>query len=84
MKSYANLKLGRSLSVHPGTVDTPLQEQWHEAYPGIVGMFAKLGAQAISRDPEQGCYSGLYAALSDEVVQKDYNGFYFTDPVRLG
>jgi len=70
-----------SLSVHPGVVDTPLQKQWEEAYPGILGTLGKALSISASRDPEQGCYSALYAALSPEVVEKDYNGFYLTDPV---
>lgn len=69
--------------MHPGIVNTDLQNQWEEAYPGILGTIGKALSISASRDPEQGCYSGLYAALSDEVVEKDYNGYYFTDPVRL-
>jgi hypothetical protein len=37
---------------------------------------------AMGRDPEQGAYSALYASLSNEIVEKDYNGAYFSDPVR--
>lgn len=70
-----------SLAVHPGAVNTDMQNQWEAAYPGITGTLAKYAALATGRDPEQGAYSALYAGLSDEVVQKDYNGAYLSDPV---
>lgn len=70
-----------SMSVHPGAVNTDMQEQWEAAYPGVIGTITKNLTYAFGRDPEQGCYSALYAGLSDEIVQKDYNGAYFSDPV---
>ena len=82
LRSSSQLIRAPSLAVHPGIVNTDLQNQWEEAYPSIVGTLMKGLSIAASRDPEQGCYSGLYAALSPEVVEKNYNGFYLTDPVR--
>ena len=58
-----------------------MQDQWEEAYPGFLGKLMKGFALATGRDPEQGAYSALYSALSDEVIQKDYNGYYLNDPV---
>jgi len=72
-----------SLSVHPGVVNTDMQDQWEDAYPGILGMLTRNLSLSVGRSPEQGCYSALYSALSDEVVEKDYNGFYLTDPARV-
>ncbi len=72
-----------SIAVHPGAVNTDMQDQWEAAYPGILGTITKNVSLAFGRDPEQGCYSALYAAFSDEIVQKDYNGAYFSDPVRM-
>lgn len=60
-----------------------MQQQWEDAYPGILGKVIKNITLATGRDPEQGCYSALYAALSDEVVEKGWNGAYFSDPVCL-
>lgn len=57
-----------------------MQTQYNEAYPGIFGKALSAFNLAIGRDPEQGSYSALYAALSDEIVEKGYNGFYFADP----
>ena len=58
-----------------------MQDQWEAAYPGIIGKISRNLTLAFGRDPEQGCYSALYAGLSDEVVQKNYNGVYLSDPV---
>ncbi|EED17743.1 short chain dehydrogenase/reductase family protein [Talaromyces stipitatus ATCC 10500] len=73
-----------ALSVHPGAVNTTMQQQWKEAYPGLLGKLLTATMQAISRDPEQGAYSALYAAVSPEVEEKGWNGHYFTDPGQLG
>ena len=69
--------------MHPGAVNTKMQEQWEAAYPGIMGKIMKTVTYATGRSPEQGAYSALYAGLSDEVVEKDWNGYYFSDPVSL-
>jgi hypothetical protein len=50
--------------------------------PGIVGAAIKAVSVGFSRSPEQGSYSGLYAALSDEVIEKNYNGYYLIDPAK--
>jgi len=72
------------LSVHPGTVNTKMQEQWEAAYPGLWGKATKYLTNSMGRSPEQGAYSALYAALSDEVVNNDWNGVYLNDPGKLG
>lgn len=72
-----------SLAVHPGAVATEMQQQWEDSYPGITGTIAKYMTLASSRSPEQGSFSALYAACSDEVVEKDYNGVYLSDPVSV-
>ena len=69
------------MAVHPGAVNTEMQNQWEAAYPGILGKVVKNITLAMGRDPEQGAYSALYASLSNEIVEKDYNGAYFSDPV---
>lgn len=38
----------------------------------------------FGRDVEQGSYSALYAALSPEVIEKGYNGYYLSDPGTPG
>lgn len=70
-----------SLAVHPGAVNTDMQDQWEDAYPGITGIIAKNVTLAFGRDPEQGSYSALYALLSEDVVKNDWNGVYLSDPV---
>lgn len=68
--------------MHPGAVNTDMQDQWESAYPGILGKILKNATLAMGRDPEQGSYSALYAALSPDVIAKNWNGFYLSDPVR--
>lgn len=70
--------------MHPGAVNTDMQDQWEAAYPGIKGWIIKNITLATGRDPEQGCYSALYAALSNEVVKNEWNGVYLSDPVSNG
>ncbi|BCS17308.1 short chain dehydrogenase/reductase family protein [Aspergillus puulaauensis] len=73
-----------ALVVHPGAVNTAMQEQWKEAYPGLLGKLLTTAMTAISRSPEQGSFSALYAATSPEVEEKGWNGYYFTDPGQPG
>jgi len=73
-----------ALSVHPGAVNTAMQEQWKDAYPGLFGKVLTSAMTFMSRDPEQGSYSALYAATSSEVEEKGWNGFYFVDPSKPG
>ncbi|TFK48649.1 putative short-chain dehydrogenase TIC 32, chloroplastic [Heliocybe sulcata] len=72
------------LAVHPGTVNTNMQEQWKKAYPGLFGQTVSFLMQTFGRDIEQGSYSALYAALADEVLEKGWNGYYFSDPAQPG
>jgi len=73
-----------ALSVHPGAVNTAMQQQWKDAYPGLVGKLLTSAMLFIGRDPEQGSYSALYAATSPEIEEKNWNGYYFSDPGQLG
>jgi len=72
------------LAVHPGVVNTNMQEQWKDAYPGITGQIASVANKAVGRSPEQGSFSALYAATSPEVEEKGWNGVYLNDPGTLG
>ncbi|MCJ1245092.1 hypothetical protein MMC30_002293 [Trapelia coarctata] len=73
-----------ALAVHPGVVNTDMQEQWESAYPGLTGTLLKNAMYTIGRSPEQGSFSALYAATSPEVEEKGWNGVYLTDPGQLG
>jgi len=73
-----------ALSVHPGAVNTAMQQQWKDAYPGLLGKLITGVMLAGGRDVEQGSYSALYAATSPEIEEKGYNGYYFSDPGQLG
>lgn len=69
-----------TLSVHPGTVATNMQEQWKDAYPGITGKLLSWAMKVASRDVEQGAYSALWALTAPEVEEKNWNGWYLSDP----
>jgi len=69
-----------ALSVHPGAVNTAMQQQWKDAYPGLFGKIVTGMMLLVGRDIEQGSYSALYAATSPEVEEKGWNGYYFSDP----
>ncbi|KAM0791785.1 hypothetical protein ACM66B_004048 [Microbotryomycetes sp. NB124-2] len=72
-----------ALSVHPGTVNTEMQHQWGSY--GIVGKYFLTPLMfLVGRSPEQGAYSGIYAATSAEIVEKNWNGYYFDDPEHPG
>lgn len=73
-----------ALSVHPGAVNTAMQQQWKDAYPGLLGKLLTSVMLAGGRDPEQGSYSALWAATSPEIEEKDWNGYYFNDPGKFG
>ncbi|KAL4880630.1 hypothetical protein BJY04DRAFT_208030 [Aspergillus karnatakaensis] len=71
-------------SVHPGAVNTAMQNQWKDAYPGLLGRLLTTVMTTVSRSAEQGSFSALYAATSPEVEEKGWNGYYFTDPGQPG
>jgi hypothetical protein len=61
-----------------------MQQQWKDAYPGLLGKLLSTTMLAIGRDVEQGSYSALYAASSLDIEEKGWNGYYFTDPGQPG
>lgn len=73
-----------ALSVHPGAVNTAMQQQWKDAYPGLTGKLLSWAMLAIGRDVEQGSYSALWALTSSRIEEEDLNGYYFADPDKEG
>jgi len=73
-----------ALSVHPGAVNTAMQQQWKDAYPGITGKLLSNAMLFAGRDVEQGSYSALWCCTADEIEEKNMNGFYFNDPGQPG
>ncbi|KAJ4246527.1 hypothetical protein NW762_013467 [Fusarium torreyae] len=73
-----------ALSVHPGAVNTAMQQQWKDAYPGLTGKLLSWSMLAIGRDVEQGSYSALWALTSPRIEEEDLNGYYFVDPDKEG
>lgn len=54
-----------------------MQQEWKDAYPGLLGKLITTVMLAVGRDVEQGSYSALYAATSPEIEEKGWNGYYF-------
>ncbi|KAK3374274.1 hypothetical protein B0T24DRAFT_667345 [Lasiosphaeria ovina] len=73
-----------AVSVHPGAVNTAMQQQWKDAYPGITGKMLTWAMLAFGRDPEQGSYSALWALTSPKIEDENLNGYYFSDPDTPG
>ncbi|KAM6508157.1 hypothetical protein FALCPG4_018044 [Fusarium falciforme] len=69
-----------ALAVHPGAVNTAMQDQWKDAYPGVTGHLISYAMKFVGRDPEQGSYSTLWALTAPEIDENHKNGAYFTDP----
>ena len=60
-----------------------MQEQWSSV--GAVGKYILTPLMFfLGRSPEQGSYSGIYAACSPEIVEKNWNGMYFDNPESIG
>lgn len=73
-----------ALSVHPGAVNTAMQQQWKDAYPGMLGKILTTAMLSVGRDVEQGSFSALYAATSPEIEERQWNGYYLSDPGQPG
>jgi len=71
-------------AVHPGAVNTSMQQQWADAYPGLTGKLLVSAMLFVGRSPEQGSYNTIYAATSSEIEEKGYNGEYFDDVGHAG
>ncbi|KAJ9149548.1 NAD(P)-binding protein [Coniochaeta hoffmannii] len=71
-------------AVHPGAVNTAMQQQWKDAYPGITGTLLTWAMLAFGRDVEQGSYSALWALTAPELEERSQNGFYFSDVGQPG
>ncbi|CDZ96711.1 short-chain dehydrogenase [Phaffia rhodozyma] len=65
-------------AVHPGTVITPGQDQWKDAYGTIVGGAIQYLGEAAGMNEEQGSYSAIWALTNPEVIEKGWNGYYFS------
>ncbi|KAL2020591.1 hypothetical protein VTK56DRAFT_8179 [Thermocarpiscus australiensis] len=69
-----------AVSVHPGAVNTAMQQQWKDAYPGLTGKLITWAMLAFGRDVKQGSFSALWALTSPKVE----NGWYYNDPEQPG
>lgn len=70
---FANASNGHNLVIvnatHPGGVNTPQQEQFHNAYGSAAGGVIKKMVRPLMTDPvKHGCRSALFVLTSGEVV----------------
>ena len=72
------------LTIRAGMVNTGMQQQWKDAYPGLFGKLVSYSMLALGRTVEQGSYSALYAATSPEVEDKGWQGYYLNDVASPG
>ncbi|KAK6860899.1 hypothetical protein PG995_004535 [Apiospora arundinis] len=73
-----------ALSVHPGTANAVMKQQGKDSYPELLGNLLTAAMFFGGRDLELGPYSALYAAISPEIEEKGWNGYYFSEPGQLG
>lgn len=48
-----------AVAVHPGVVNTQMQDAWERAYPGMLGKILRPLNLAAGRSVEQGAYSAM-------------------------
>ncbi|MCJ1312599.1 hypothetical protein MMC25_006273 [Agyrium rufum] len=70
-------------ATHPGGVVTDQQDQAVEAY-GTKGKLGVMAVKPFMKDPvKEGCRSALYAATSDEIVEKNIIGEYIVPDKKI-
>lgn len=68
------------LCVHPGAVATEIQDQIKESFGQTMGTILKWLQAPMMRTPAEGSLATLWAAVSPEVEEKNYQGVYVSDP----
>ncbi|OSD01843.1 NAD-P-binding protein [Trametes coccinea BRFM310] len=71
-----------AISVHPGMVDTEVQNAWGESYGPIGTVIDKL-SRLGGKSAEEGAEASLWAATSTDINEqnwKEYQGKYYTEP----
>ncbi|EIN14485.1 NAD(P)-binding protein [Punctularia strigosozonata HHB-11173 SS5] len=69
-------------SVHPGTVDTDMQEAWSESY-GKLGDLANSLTRMVGKSAEEGAEPCLWATTCSEINAQnmhEYQGNYYQEP----
>jgi NAD(P)-dependent dehydrogenase (short-subunit alcohol dehydrogenase family) len=61
-------------SVHPGTVDTDMQETWSETY-GKLGDVANSVTRLMGKSAEEGAEACLWAATATDITAQNMNEF---------
>ncbi|KAI0771509.1 NAD-P-binding protein [Trametes elegans] len=71
-----------SISVHPGMVDTDVQNQWSQSY-GALGVVVDKLSRLGGKSAEEGAEASLWAATSTDINEsnwKEFQGKYYTEP----
>jgi len=72
------------LAVHPGAVNTKMQEQWQDSYPGLMGKSIEAVTEFFGRSPEQGARSALWCCTAPEIVENNHQAAYVQDVKKVG
>ncbi|KXX73357.1 putative oxidoreductase bli-4, mitochondrial [Madurella mycetomatis] len=63
-------------------VNTAMQQQWKDAYPGLTGKLLTWAMLAFGRDVKQGSYSALWALTDPKIEEENMNGFTSTTQTK--
>lgn len=71
-----------AISVHPGTVDTDLQNTWTESY-GMLGKMIELVTRKVAKSAPEGAEAGLWAATWDGINKENWSQFQVSSHSRV-
>ncbi|KAI0921952.1 hypothetical protein AcW1_004207 [Taiwanofungus camphoratus] len=63
-----------AISVHPGTVDTDVQNQWDESY-GVLGKALNVMTRVVRKNAAEGAEASLWAATSTDIFEGNWKDF---------
>jgi NAD(P)-dependent dehydrogenase (short-subunit alcohol dehydrogenase family) len=73
-----------AVSVHPGAVDTEIQDAYKDAFGSAIGTALKYLQKPLMRSPDAGSLGTLWAAVDPTIEEQNLQGAYITDPGHVG
>lgn len=71
-------------SVHPGTVDTEVQQAWTESYGSIFGKALEQLTKLVGKSAPEGAEASLWAATSEDIFADNWKDYQVLSSVFLG
>lgn len=62
-------------SVHPGTVDTEVQQAWTESYGSIFGKALEQLTKLVGKSAPEGAEASLWAATSEDILADNWKDY---------